>query len=129
MCVQLGGSPIGSFMAASSTDPRTHKRTYSIVRLFALNPHPSTSLISLLFASSVCRSPPIQEYYYAAAGRKNLTVLTSAPVSRILTATSPFPRGNGAPKTVLAKGVEFVYDGKTHTVGAGKEVILSAGYV
>ncbi|ETW75271.1 GMC oxidoreductase 12 [Heterobasidion irregulare TC 32-1] len=95
----LGGSPIGSFMAASSTDPRTHKRTYSI------------------------------EYYYAAAGRKNLTVLTSAPASRILTATSPFPRGDGAPKTVLAKGVEFVYDGKTHTVGAGKEVILSAGAI
>lgn len=56
-------------------------------------------------------------------------MLTSAPAARILTATSPYPRGNGAPKTVLAKGVEFVYDGKTHTVGAGKEVILSAGYV
>ena len=56
-------------------------------------------------------------------------MLTSASASRILTATSPFPRGDGAPKTVLAKGVEFVYDGKTHTVGAGKEVILSAGYV
>ncbi|XP_055920827.1 glucose dehydrogenase [FAD, quinone]-like [Eupeodes corollae] len=49
--------------------------------------------------------------------RRNLHILTFATVTRVLI----------DPKTNSTYGVEFVYKGKTYTIRAKKEVILSAG--
>jgi hypothetical protein len=48
-------------------------------------------------------------------------VLTEAAVSRIL-----FDGGETG-KDLVANGLEFVHGGKTYTVSAEKEIILSAG--
>ncbi|KIJ28546.1 GMC oxidoreductase [Sphaerobolus stellatus SS14] len=53
-------------------------------------------------------------------GRKNLFVLTEAYSSRILLEDSKS-------EPVTAKGVEFIHEGKTYSVKAAKEVIVSAG--
>ncbi|KAI0067077.1 GMC oxidoreductase [Artomyces pyxidatus] len=55
--------------------------------------------------------------------RANLTILTAAPVARVLL-SQPTP---SSPAT--ATGVEFIYDGKTETVAAGREVLLCAGAI
>ena len=49
--------------------------------------------------------------------RPNLTVLTSAPVTRLIL--------EGKPVT----GVEFIYQGRVHRIRAGLEVVLSLGAI
>jgi hypothetical protein len=49
--------------------------------------------------------------------------LTEALVSRVLFADSAVADGD-----LVATGVEFIHDGKKHSVKCAKEVILSAGY-
>ncbi|KAI0260750.1 GMC oxidoreductase [Gloeopeniophorella convolvens] len=59
--------------------------------------------------------------YLPKTPRANLTILTSALVSRVLLAS---PGG-----LAKASGVEFLYADKTEVVHAGREVILSAGAI
>jgi hypothetical protein len=63
-----------------------------------------------------------QEYLNQAGSRKNLHVLVSSPVTRVL-----FKDEKSAVGDVVASGVEFVHEGKTYTVCVSREVILSAG--
>jgi choline dehydrogenase len=58
-------------------------------------------------------------YYQPNAGRKNLTVLCNARVSK-LTLKKEGDR-------VIATGVNFTCDGETHTVNIEREVVLCAG--
>jgi choline dehydrogenase-like flavoprotein len=58
-------------------------------------------------------------YLKLAAGRSNIQVLTGAQATKIQSQTV---KGQ-----FVATGVEFVANGKTYTVPARKEVILSAG--
>ena len=53
--------------------------------------------------------------------RKNLTVLTGAVVTSVISS-------NNASNTLVATEVEFVYEDQTYTVHIGKEAIISAGY-
>ncbi|CAE6525126.1 unnamed protein product [Rhizoctonia solani] len=69
--------------------------------------------------TSGLRSYAANTYYKAAAGRSNLVVLTEAQATKIELEHS----GEGA----TAKGVSFMYQNKTYTAKAKKEVILSAG--
>jgi choline dehydrogenase-like flavoprotein len=63
-----------------------------------------------------------QEYLNQASSRKNLHVVVSSPVTRVL-----FRDEKNAEGDVIASGVEFVHEGKTYTGRAKREVILSAG--
>ncbi|KAI0247513.1 hypothetical protein BJV78DRAFT_1157164 [Lactifluus subvellereus] len=62
------------------------------------------------------------EYLNQAGTRKNLHVVVSSPVMRVL-----FEDEKNASGELIASGVEFVYEGKTCTGCAKREVILSAG--
>jgi len=64
------------------------------------------------------------EYLNQAGSRKNLHVLVSSPVTRVL-----FKDEKSAVGDVVASGVEFVHEGKTYTVCVSREVILSAGAI
>ena len=68
------------------------------------------------------RARVLQAYLEQAGARPNLKVLVNAPVARILSAPGP---GEG----FVANGVEFLFDGRKHTVSTTTdgEVILSAG--
>jgi hypothetical protein len=57
-----------------------------------------------------------------ASERKNLHVVVSSPVTRVL-----FKNEKSAAGDVIASGVEFVHEGKTYTARAKREVILSSG--
>ena len=61
----------------------------------------------------------LQGYLFPALGRPNLTVLTEAYVTRVVTSE----KEHGLAVT----GVEFKHGGETHVVHVGKEAILSAG--
>ncbi|KAF2032262.1 alcohol oxidase [Setomelanomma holmii] len=61
-----------------------------------------------------CRSYAAREYYEPNASRPNLSLLTSALVSKVLVENT----GSEA----KASGVQFVVDGTTHTVKVNKEV-------
>lgn len=63
-----------------------------------------------------------QEYLNKAGTRKNLHVVVSSPVARVL-----FKDEKSATGDVVTSGVEFVHEGKTYTARASREVILSAG--
>ena len=56
-------------------------------------------------------------YLHPVAARKNLTVMSGAQATRVLT-------GNGC-----AAGVEYVHKGRPHTVRATQEVLLAAGAI
>lgn len=58
-----------------------------------------------------------RSYTFPYMDRRNLTVLASAPVTRLI-----FDR-----KRVIA--VEFTYQGRVHRIGAGLEVVLSLGAI
>ncbi|KZS98842.1 GMC oxidoreductase [Sistotremastrum niveocremeum HHB9708] len=88
----LDGDPAGTYACAHTFDPISQTRTYSTTA-----------------------------YYLPVAHRKNLRVLVSATVSKIV--LNDEEKGSD----VLATGVEFIYEGKRHVVHASKEVILSAG--
>ena len=64
-----------------------------------------------------------QAYLQQAGVRENLKILVNSPVVKVLSS-------HAGPEFV-ASGVEFLFDGKTHTVSttANGEVILSAGCV
>ncbi|TCD68662.1 hypothetical protein EIP91_010184 [Steccherinum ochraceum] len=66
------------------------------------------------------RSFAATAFYLPNKDRTNLAVLTNALVVRIATTTN-------SDDTVTATGVEFEVGGKSYTVKAGKEVIVSAG--
>lgn len=66
------------------------------------------------------RSYAASAYYGPAKGRKNLEVLTSAVVEKILFACD----ASGVPK---ATGVQLTINGESKTMTASKEVILAAG--
>ncbi|KAI0347718.1 alcohol oxidase [Trametopsis cervina] len=68
------------------------------------------------------RSYAVPAFYLPNKDRKNLTVLVTATVHRVLSKTS----SEGA---FVATGVEFEYGGQVHTVHANKEVILSSGTI
>ncbi len=59
-------------------------------------------------------------YLRQAQNRSNLHVLTGAQVTKIAF-------DSNSPQNVVAKGVQFVANGQTHTVSVRKDVILSAG--
>ncbi|RPA97277.1 alcohol oxidase [Choiromyces venosus 120613-1] len=63
------------------------------------------------------RSYAANAYYKPNFSRENLVVLTSAQATKVLI------------EDCVAVGVEYLFDGKTHTAHASKEVILSAGAV
>lgn len=63
------------------------------------------------------RQSVFRSYTFPYLGRSNLTVLTGALVTRVT-----FEGGRAA-------GVEISYGGKTHRVGAGREVVLSLGAI
>ncbi|CAE6448906.1 unnamed protein product [Rhizoctonia solani] len=65
------------------------------------------------------RSYAANTYYRSAANRPNLVVVTEAQATKIELEHT----GDGA----TARGVSFVYQNKTYTAKAKKEVILSAG--
>ena len=60
----------------------------------------------------------LQGYLFPALGRPNLTVLTEAYVTRVLTSQKA--------DALVVTGVEFRHGGATHVVHVGKEAILSA---
>ncbi|CAL1709883.1 unnamed protein product [Somion occarium] len=79
-----------------------------------------------------------------AAGRTNLLVLTGAQVTKINWARDHFPLANGTSSsnttaqtetdtssfgTVTASGVSFIVNGTTYSVGATREVVLSASTI
>ncbi|KAA1474158.1 alcohol oxidase [Dentipellis sp. KUC8613] len=66
------------------------------------------------------RSYATTAYYLPAQDRGNLSVLVNAPVHRLITEKNE----DGS---VVAKAVQFEYDGKVYVVNVGKEAILSAG--
>lgn len=63
-----------------------------------------------------------QEYLQQAGERKNLHVVVSSLVTKVL-----FKDEKSATGDVIASGVGFVHEGKTYTARANREVILSAG--
>jgi choline dehydrogenase len=67
-----------------------------------------------------CRQSMFRSYVFPSMDRPNLTVLTSALVTRIT--FDPFERNR-------VTGVEFSHDGKIHRVSAGFEVVLSLGAI
>nr|ALJ82905.1 choline dehydrogenase [Irpex lacteus] len=66
------------------------------------------------------RSYATSAFYVPNKDRKNLNVLVTATVRKVLTTTS----SNG---NVIATGVEFEYNGTVYDVNAKKEVIVSSG--
>ncbi|KAH9987924.1 GMC oxidoreductase [Russula compacta] len=83
-----------AWMATCSIDPKTNRRSYAV------------------------------EYLNQASGRKNLHVVVSSPVTRVL-----FKDEKTAAGDVVASGVEFVHEGKTYTARANREIILSASAI
>jgi len=75
----------------------------------AMNIHPTTKQ----------RSHSGSAYYEPVQSRKNLQVITSASVEKLV-----LGRQDGQ---IVAQGVSYVKDGQTQTVLAAKEVILAAG--
>ncbi|KIP08918.1 hypothetical protein PHLGIDRAFT_103537 [Phlebiopsis gigantea 11061_1 CR5-6] len=67
------------------------------------------------------RSYSSNAYLEPVLDRPNLKVLISAPVEKVV-----LEKRSG---TLVATGVEFIVDGKTHTTSAGHEVILAAGAI
>src|SRR5260370_40135083 len=63
------------------------------------------------------RQSVFRSYTFPSMDRPNLTVLTHALVTRLIF------------EGKRATGVEMFYDGKTHRVGAGLEVVLSLGAI
>jgi hypothetical protein len=88
---------------------------------FLLRGTPVRFLPNLASVSSQVLNGP-QEYLNQAGTRKNLHVVVSSPVARVL-----FKDEKSAAGDVVASGVEFVHEGKTYTARASREVILSAG--
>lgn len=84
----MGGSPVGSNIAALSVDPATGTRSYSA-----------------------------NAYYRPNSNRENLVVLTGAQATKVLI------------EDLVAVGVEYIFDGKTHSAHCSQEVILSAGAI
>ena len=94
---------------------------------FATNPDPDGGVDAGVenIARSVNNADGTREYSASsylgqAQHRSNLYVLTGAQVTKVV-----FGQKTG--KAIVAKGVQFVANGQTHTVSVGKEVILSAG--
>ncbi|EMD41655.1 hypothetical protein CERSUDRAFT_79287 [Gelatoporia subvermispora B] len=87
----LDGNPNGSFLVPNNYDPITHTRSYAATA-----------------------------HYLPNQNRRNLTVLVSAHVSRVIT-----ERASDGPHA--ATGVEFYYEDKPLIAHARKEVIVSAG--
>ncbi|KAG6909078.1 hypothetical protein DXG01_002059 [Tephrocybe rancida] len=69
------------------------------------------------------RSSSATAYLLPAQGRPNLTVLTQATVLRVVFREDR----NGGDLT--ATGVDFVHAGQTYSLGAQKEIVLSAGTI
>ena len=69
------------------------------------------------------RSYSTTAYLIPNSARKNLAVLTSALVAKIIWAADK------QAGSVIASGVTFISGGKTYTVKARKEVIISGGSV
>ena len=89
--------------------PRTRKRSY------AANVSDICSLIPVTSSS-----PRLKMYYEPHTSRSNLTVLTSAHVTRI-----SLSKAGGGDKT--AESVSFLYEGNEYRALIRKEVIVSAG--
>lgn len=70
--------------------------------------------------SEMSSPPPLKMYYEPNASRSNLSVLTSAHVTRI-------SLSKGSDEGVTAKGVIFLHNGKEYQALVYKKVILSAG--
>ena len=64
------------------------------------------------------RSYSVTGYLFPNAGRENLRVLTEALVTKLVVSDAG-----------EVTGVEFLHSGRSHTVNAKKEVVLSAGVV
>jgi hypothetical protein len=64
----------------------------------------------------------VQAYYLPNVNRTNLIVLTGAEVHAI-----NFKPRSSKEDDLVASGVTYTYMGKSISVSAGKEVILSAG--
>ncbi|TDL15526.1 alcohol oxidase [Rickenella mellea] len=69
------------------------------------------------------RSYSVNAYFTPNQGRSNLVVLTGAHVTKINWASNSTSAG------LTASGVSFITNGTTYTVGASREVILSASSI
>ncbi|SAM80724.1 related to Glucose dehydrogenase [acceptor] precursor [Ustilago bromivora] len=69
------------------------------------------------------RSYSANAHYAPNANRENLKVITGAHASKIVFDS------NSADGDLVATGVEFIVDGKTYTVKAKKEIVVSGGTV
>ncbi|KAJ7628048.1 alcohol oxidase [Mycena polygramma] len=76
-----------------------------------------------LDAANNTRCSAVSAYYTPFAGRPNLVVITNATVTRILWAEA------SASGNLTAKGVEYLVNDQTNSIGLSKEVILSAGSI
>ncbi|KAJ7195916.1 alcohol oxidase [Mycena pura] len=85
------------------------------------DPHAVGVAPNSLDAANNTRCSAACAYYTPFADRTNLVVITNATVSRILWANST--------GELVAVGVEYLVNNETLTVGASKEVILSAGTI
>ncbi|KAA1477083.1 GMC oxidoreductase [Dentipellis sp. KUC8613] len=90
----FGGRVNGTYFSPSTISPITHERSSSLDYLKRIN------------------------------DRTNITILTHATVSRILSTEDKDADGN-----IVATGVEFYYDGKKYSVEARKDVLLCAGAI
>ncbi|RXW18833.1 hypothetical protein EST38_g7030 [Candolleomyces aberdarensis] len=112
-----GGENVGVWPGAAAI----HKET--ITRITSA----TVSTLSLVFSARVILLThsirPIKAYYEPNKGKRNLKVITSAHVSRIV-----FSKAQDG-KDVIATGVEYVVNGTNSAtiVHAKKEVILAAG--
>lgn len=107
-CYEVGGQPRTLFDAYSGD----HYGFYSSLGAIDRTDSPGT------------RSYAASGYLRPNLGRANLKILTTAHVTKIILNT-----GNGSTVRPIASGVEFLHGGRTYTVKAKAEVILSAGVI
>ncbi|GJJ11662.1 hypothetical protein Clacol_005898 [Clathrus columnatus] len=90
----FGGNNFGTVTPIYSIDPKTRTRASSYTSF--LRPHLS---------------------------RPNLTILTGATVTRLITRENAHPKD----ESLTAEAVEFICEGQTHRIDISREVILCAG--
>lgn len=101
--------PHGYYLVPNTCNPTGFTRTYAAT----VSQHQVLNLVMGINIS-------VQAFYLPNKHRQNLTVIVTAPVRQIVTKTNE----NGE---LVATGVKFEYDGKTHQATAIREIILSAG--
>ncbi|KAI9455778.1 GMC oxidoreductase [Lactarius psammicola] len=107
------GDGNAAWMATCSVSPKTNRRSYAVVRLPQIPPSDDGLLT---------RRDVSQEYLEQAGSRKNLHVVVSSPVTRVL-----FKDEKSATGDAVASGVEFVNEGKKYTARAKRRSSSAPG--